>query len=437
MKLPPSIIERKILVDVPDDYGAYMYRFIDTWHPLLAPYLGIKKDKLPEHGGKFYWGSSENEEFNLLVQGNEKRFILEIIDFRKKEDFNYLQLKEYKMLKEYPNIKTNQATYNLSYGIPPISKDRLPNEEWIKWFNDTRKSGAWDSDEPELVKTLLKLPTFQVRGEDKKSHVTDISAEIDEVGGNTNDMNTVLIFEGVGGKFKDDKGNFFPEGSDIVAGTRHGLMGMKKSKSIQTHTSRVPKEIIEDKSPNFIRALSANDNSVEKLEYKPTFKDVSKLLVELYAETNGKIEPTSVIAKEQVKMTYGKIGATSISKGINRAVTDISTGKRNKKWIYWETAELNSKVALATKPDQLSMYMASGMYDERKIITKFREDDGPNGLKRKKMKVWIHHGEETHMNNWILENSDHSKKLIWLFKEKGFTVQFPVLDHEIDDTAKY
>ena len=116
MKLPPSIIERKILVDVPDDYGAYMYRFIDTWHPLQADYTGIKKDKLPEHGGEDYWSSSKNEEFIKLIQGDEKRFILEIIDFRKKEDYNFLQLKEYKMLKEYPNIKTNPATYNLSYG---------------------------------------------------------------------------------------------------------------------------------------------------------------------------------------------------------------------------------------------------------------------------------------------------------------------------------
>ena len=110
MKLPPSIIERKILVDVPDDYGAYMYRFIDTWHPLQADYTGIKKDKLPEHGGEDYWSSSKNEEFIKLIQGDEKRFILEIIDFRKKEDYNFLQLKEYTMLKEYPNIKTNTAT---------------------------------------------------------------------------------------------------------------------------------------------------------------------------------------------------------------------------------------------------------------------------------------------------------------------------------------
>ena len=81
MILPPSIIEKKILVDVPGDYGCYMYRFIDTIPQLLPWYLGIKKDKLPEHGGEIYWSSSKNEEFILLVQGDEPRFILEILEF--------------------------------------------------------------------------------------------------------------------------------------------------------------------------------------------------------------------------------------------------------------------------------------------------------------------------------------------------------------------
>ena len=46
MKLPPSIIQRRILVEKPNDYGCYMYKFIDTKHKLKAFYLGIKKDKL-------------------------------------------------------------------------------------------------------------------------------------------------------------------------------------------------------------------------------------------------------------------------------------------------------------------------------------------------------------------------------------------------------
>ena len=144
MILPPSIIEVRLLVDKPDDYGCYMYRFVDTKHELQSFYLGIKKDKLPNDGGKFYWGTSENEEFNKLIQGDEPRFILEIINFRKREDFNYLQLKENRMLQEYPNIKNNPETYNLSYGIPPIGKNELPTKEFFDWFKKTRQSCVCD-----------------------------------------------------------------------------------------------------------------------------------------------------------------------------------------------------------------------------------------------------------------------------------------------------
>ena len=45
MILPPSIKEFKVLVDKPDDYGCYMYKFVDTKHELKAFYLGIKKEK--------------------------------------------------------------------------------------------------------------------------------------------------------------------------------------------------------------------------------------------------------------------------------------------------------------------------------------------------------------------------------------------------------
>jgi hypothetical protein len=80
MKLPPSIIEKNILCDLPDNYGAYLYRFVDTKHPQNADYTGIKKDKLPEHGGKPYWSSSKNDEFKELVQGDEPRFKIEILE---------------------------------------------------------------------------------------------------------------------------------------------------------------------------------------------------------------------------------------------------------------------------------------------------------------------------------------------------------------------
>ena len=88
MTLQPSIIQKDIIPSIghnggpilSDSYTCYMYKFINVENGVW--YLGIKKDKLPEHGGDYYWGTSKNDEFNKLVQGNKPLFKLEILLFQ-------------------------------------------------------------------------------------------------------------------------------------------------------------------------------------------------------------------------------------------------------------------------------------------------------------------------------------------------------------------
>ena len=176
MTLQPCIIQKDIIPSIghnggpilSDSYTCYMYKFINVENGVW--YLGIKKDKLPEHGGDYYWGTSKNDEFNKLVQGNKPLFKLEILQFS--NDYEFLQLKEHRMLQEVPNIKTNPATYNLSYGIPPLGKDSLPSEEYLNWFRGAIDSGEWvDWDNPESVKALIAMFTYQVREKDNRFHV--------------------------------------------------------------------------------------------------------------------------------------------------------------------------------------------------------------------------------------------------------------------------
>ncbi len=424
MILPPSIIKKEILVDKPDDYGCYMYRFVDSKHELQSFYLGIKKDKLPEDNGKFYWGTSENEEFNILVQGNEPRFILEIIDFRKTEDFNYLKLKEYRMLQEYPDIKNNPEVYNLSYGIPPIGKNDLPTEEFFNWFRKERESGVWDG-KPEKVNYLVKMNKLQIRDEDSPSFVTDISFELDEIGGNPKDMNSVLIFEGVGGKFG------FEEGSDVIAGTTHGLKAAKRSKVIEIGVTRVPNDVLKDKSEYFLRSLAGNDNYDEDpLSYKPTYKDGAKLLVKLFDEHG--ISPKSDIAKEQLKITYN-LKSRSIGEAVKKSITDIEMNKKgDTKWKDWKgefAEDLNSKIVKATNDKRLAISMSSGMYDYRKILSPLANDKED----RKEMIVFIYHPNITYQEIWDEENSHHKKELKKICPQ--WKIRFIELETEVEDTS--
>ena len=92
----------------------------------------------------------------------------------------------------------------------------------------------------------------------------------------------------------------------------------------------------------------------------------------------------------------------------------------------------------ATTDDQLAITLSSGKYYEEPIWTLFRKDDiEEGGLKRKHMKVFIHHPPNiVTKEKWDEEFSDHVKKLKWLLTPHGYTVDFKILDHEQDDTVE-
>ena len=142
------------------------------------------------------------------------------------------------------------------------------------------------------MSSLIKLQAVQPRAIDDPSFVKDIKVEVETVGGNTSNMNTVLIFEGVGGKFG------YEDGSDMVGGTTHGLKGAHKAKARKMTPCRVPYDILKDKSKYFIEALAGFDNHKDTFSYDPTWLDGKKLILKLHAETGT--DPMSETAAEQV-----------------------------------------------------------------------------------------------------------------------------------------
>ena len=437
MELPPSVIEKTFPSNIniekdkwqsighnggPPLYEGYMYKWTNVENGKW--YLGIKKDLLPEHGGEPYWTSSENEEFVRLRQGDEPLFKWEIIEVS--NDYQYLQMKEHKILSAVPNIKTNPTTYNLSYGVPPLGKNSLPSEEYLDWFREQIDSGIWDQ-APESVKALMDMYTYQVRAKDNRFHVNEIATELNIVGNNISNMKPILIFEGVGEKFG------FPEGSDVVVGKRHGLMAMAKQKVFESLTCRVPYEILKDKSVYFLKALAGFDNkNADELKYDSDFEDGAKLLVELKTE-NG-VEPNSEIAKEQLKNVLGLKG-WSIKKAIGKAQSDLKVGKKGKKWKNWTKSELETKARNADNETQIGIYMSSGKFDSKRIMKEFYDDHNTEaGQKRTKMKLFIYHPDADAKDDYDSNISEWLKQLKFWLDDKGFKVDISPLDHEIDDT---
>ena len=391
-------------------------------------YLGIKKGFLPEDGGEPYWTSSENKEFKKLIQGNKPLFNVEVIEVN--NDYKFLQMKEHKMLQEVPNIKTNPATYNLSYGIPPIGKDALPSDEYLEWFRSMVDSGEWvDEDNPESVKSLMKMHTYQVRAKDNKFHVLEIAAELSAIGNNISNMKPTLIFEGVGELFG------LPAGSDVVTGKRHGLLAMVKQEVLEAPTCRVPYEILEGKSKYFLKALAGFDNkNSEEIKYDSDYEDGAKLLVELKSETG--VEPNSAIAKKQLKIVLGLKG-WSIKKAIARAQSDIKTGKKGKKWKDYTRSELETIKNNADNEEWIGRYMSSGQFKGQTVLLDFYSDNNPKNETaqfRKKLKLIIHHPDVDAKDNYEANISAWKKEMMFWLDSKGFTIDIKNLDHEIEDT---
>jgi hypothetical protein len=427
--LPPSVIERTLPPGIghnSSNYNCYMYKWTNVENGVW--YLGIKKGFLPEDGGEPYWTSSENKEFKKLIQGNKPLFNVEVIEVN--NDYKFLQMKEHKMLQEVPNIKTNPATYNLSYGIPPIGKDTLPSDEYLEWFRGMVDSVEWvDEDYPESVKALKKMYTYQVRAKDNPFHIREIASELGEIGNNISNMKPILIFEGVGELFG------FPPGSDVVVGKRHGLMAMSKQKVLETPTCRVPYEILEGKSKYFLKALAGFDNkNSDKIKYNSDYEDGAKLLVELKSETG--VEPNSTIAKKQLKTILGLKG-WSIKKAIARAQSDIKTGKKGKKWKDYTRSELETIKNNADNEEWIGRYMSSGQFKGQTVLLDFYSDNNPKNETaqfRKKLKLIIHHPDVDAKDNYEANISAWKKEMMFWLDSKGFTIDIKNLDHEIEDT---
>ena len=426
---PPSVIEKILppgLGHNSSNYSCYMYKWTNVKNGVW--YLGIKKDLLPEDGGEPYWTTSKNDEFNKLVQGDNPLFNLEIIELS--NDYKFLQLKEHRMLLEVPNIKTNPVTYNLSYGIPPIGKDTLPSDEYLEWFRGMVDSVEWvDEDNPESVKALKKMYTYQVRAKDNPFHIREIASELGEIGNNISNMKPILIFEGVGEMFSH------PAGSDVVVGKRHGLRAMNKQKVLESKVCRVPYEILEGKSEYFLRALAGHDNkNGDELTYKSKYADGAKLLVDLHAESG--VDPKSDIAKEQLKIVYNLKGHSQ-KKAIAKALSDIKTGKKGKKWRDYTRAELETIKNNADNEEWIGRYMSSGQFKGQTVLLDFYNDNNPKNETaqfRKKLKLIIHHPDVDAKDNYEANISAWKKEMMFWLDSKGFTIDIKNLDHEIEDT---
>jgi len=463
IKLPPSIIERRILVDVPKDYKSYLYLTIDTLNPLYPIYLGIKKDKLQEHGADPYWSSSKNDEFIKLRQSSKPRFINLIIGFA--DYFVDHKQQEYKILSEnFPDIKNNNLTYNNSYGMPPVGRDGLPTKEYYKWFGKQLDDKVWKTSVKESPKELL-AKAFHIQPREKEkgdvesnSHRKDITKNVKAMDKNTDKLDDVLLFENVAHMFPDLK--LDSSTKDAIAGSWHGLNGANDAGALEIGTVRVPDWVFKGKSPFFVKSLAHFHNRKRRLNLESKAPEVKKYLKDMYDATG--IKPDSKVAKEMVKMTYENMSDYYIKEGIKRALQAIEEDEKpDTKHKYWEREELEKKKKKEeeTYPDTICEYMSTGKINEWKILSTLQNDmhvwdtrpildknkkkigtekyisGYGKGLNRKKITALVHVGQPEEKAQWLREKSmKHTTLMFWL-QQHDFELTFKTLEDRVSDVT--
>jgi len=459
IKLPPSIIERRILVDIPKAYESYLYLTIDTLNPLYPIYLGIKKDLLQEHGAKPYWSSSKNGEFIKLRQTSKDRFINLIIGFA--DYFADHKQQEYKILKDnFTDIKNNKLTYNNSYGMPPVGKHNIPTEEWYEWYDEQIKSEVWKSPDKVKIENILNY-CFHIQpreveegSEESNEHIKDIKKKVEAMDGDTINVNDVIIFEDVGFKFPETTKD------DAVACTWHGVNGSYQAGAEFIGEVRVPDWVFEDKSSFFIRSAAAHDNAIDELLLLPKWPECKKSLKDLYDATG--IEPESKTALQYLQLTYKNMPSYQIRKGIKKARQAINENEKpHTKHKYYTKEEIKDKIKeqLKDHPDTLCIGMSTGQIDRENmedalykdrhkwgkriyknqnnrkvketIITGY--DEGQN---RKKLVVLVHIGEPDHKFKWKREEAMHLEKANFWLNPHEYSVEFITLDDRVSDVTE-
>ena len=224
------------------DYDAYQYRF-DLLEDTVVDDNTVPKGKymIGAHLGVFdlgYWTSCQSKEFRTIFQGDKPCLRLTIYNLVK-GDNPWLTVKqeEHNELSKL-NARKDPMSWNGNNGFPAHETIRrhlcTPIVDQLKVDMPFGK-GNFDSD-LEPISAHINMDSLQVRASWDGEFVSNITTEVDDLGGNTKNTDRVVVWEGrspFGGDLRGD-GNQTVQG---VANTKSGKAG-----TAQIKVARIPYE---------------------------------------------------------------------------------------------------------------------------------------------------------------------------------------------------
>ena len=411
----PQSIKEVQLGQEPTIYEGYLYRYTNLDNNKV--YVGVHKGYV----GDGYWHSSTNNEFGNEFQNSDANFKFEILEYG---SYAEMTVSERKILKDN-NAKSNPMFYNKSNGAAKFSQ---PDVEMMKELADKIVEGGFPITY-ESVDDIYELPRLQVRAEESKELRQEIKERIDDAGGNTDNCNPIVIYEGR------------QSGNDIIGDGNHTLGGAKDAKHCSVvPVIRIPMEVHEEFTNDELKGVSNLLNKKPEIIKKPmTIDDAVKYIVGTYS--NG-TPHDSIGNKKYLELCgFTKRQITRILKKSKVEIDKNNLALANKLWIDYtdkvHKPTLNATVEGFRDNNTISMAFTSAMFKWDNIFntifahTKYNEKTKTYEPTKTNVMITVYHPNPEAEENWkMVHQPDALRKLKYYLSPLGYTFKI----HEMVST---
>ena len=264
------------------DYDAYQYRF-DLIQPITIDEKNIPQGKymIGAHKGVFdlsYFTSCASKEFRTIFQGSTPCLRLTVYNLIKGQDA-WLKVKQAEHIElTEKKAASDDMSWNGHNGFkahPRIRREVC--EPFIEQLNSDKAFGDGMYDKGyENINAHKDMESRQVRGSWNSEFVRNITIEVDDNGGNTENTDRIVVWEGRGAFGNDIRG----DGNQTVAGVAATDSG--KAGTAQVKVARIPFETNRNLTDLEIDHIGNCLNKRPKVKFRPVdVSDGAKMILEL------------------------------------------------------------------------------------------------------------------------------------------------------------
>ena len=416
MKKIPSVKEVNIK-PIPKTYEAFIYKWTNLKNG--RKYLGSHKGTV----GDGYRDTSSNIDFKRDRANSKSEFKYEILEYG---DWEQIKNKEPAILKSV-KAKDEDEWYNKHNGSGGKQDYR---QDKIKELFNQINSGVFPV-QIEPIDNIYGLDKLQVREEQlDTSHVRDIKERLDDVAGNTDLCEPVLIYEAR------------KKGADVIGNGNHTVTAVYQCKdAFDIPTMRLPFEVNNEYSNIELRAVSNLMNKKDDVVRKSVnTKDAEKHLISVYLNSDLPANhPSNIEWLDNMGFTKNQINRTIVPNAED-AIEEKRLELANQIFIKYDSnspyyERLEDTVNELKDSETFAYAYSSEFVKLNEIQKKFRLAKQLKP-KLKHIRIVIHHPKPSSVDKWKTDKLLHQDEIDYWFLTHPDVESFEweVMDHLVENS---